>query len=228
MINDILDMAKIEAGRVDVQPTSFNIASIVSAQTDMAKPLVDKKNISLALDIEPNLPPMKQEESRIQQILNNLLSNAIKFTPEGGRITVSVRRLLAVPTPAPNVPPPIAGAAMIQPLQRDMLELKVTDTGVGISEADQLIIFEKFRQAAGATEGGTITREHSGSGLGLSIVREICKMLEGEIHVTSQLGVGSTFTVSLPWVLDSKTRVGSDISADIQQFAQSRVNTMRQ
>jgi signal transduction histidine kinase len=229
MINDILDMAKIEAGRVDLQLTSFNIASIVSAQTDMAKPLVDKKNINLTLEIEPNLSPMKQDESRIQQILNNLLSNAIKFTPEGGRITVSVRLLSAVPTPAPNVPPPIAGAARIQPPSRDMLELKVTDTGVGISEADQLIIFEKFRQgASGMPEGDAMKREHSGSGLGLSIVREICKMLDGEIRVTSQLGVGSTFTVSLPWTLDSKTRVGSDISADIQQFAQQRVNKMGQ
>ena len=229
MINDILDMAKIEAGRVDVQPTSFNIASIVSAQTDMAKPLVDRKNISLTLEVEPNLPPMKQEESRLQQILNNLLSNAIKFTPEGGRITVSVRRLAAVPTPAPNVPPPIAGAAMIQPPKRDMLELKVTDTGVGISEADQLIIFEKFRQGTSAmSEGDTMKREHSGSGLGLSIVREICKMLGGEIGVSSQLGVGSIFTVSLPWVLESRTRSGgSNFSADIQQFAQQRVNTMR-
>ena len=229
MINDILDMAKIEAGRVDVQPTSFSIASIVSAQTDMAKPLVDKKNIGLTLEIEPNLPSMKQEESRIQQILNNLLSNAIKFTPEGGRITISVRRLAAVPTPAPNVPPPIAGAAMIQPLKRDMLELKVTDTGVGISESDQLIIFDKFRQGTSSMlEGDTMKREHSGSGLGLSIVREICKMLEGEITVTSQLGAGSTFTVSLPWTLDSKIRVGSDISADIQQFALNRVNMLRQ
>ena len=228
MINDILDMAKIEAGRAEVQPVSFNIASIVSAQIDMAKPLVDKKNISLTLEIEPYLPPMKQDESRIQQILNNLLSNAIKFTPEGGRITVSIHLLPSVPTPAPNVPPPIAGAAMIQPPKRDMMKLKVIDTGVGISEADQLIIFEKFRQAAGTTEGNTMTREHSGNGLGLSIVREICKMLEGEIRVTSQLGVGSTFTVLLPWVLESKTRIGSDISADIQQFAQNRVNTMRQ
>ena len=116
---------------------------------------------------------------------------------------------------------------MIQPPKRDMLELKVTDTGVGISEADQLIIFEKFRQGASTTEGDTMTREHSGSGLGLSIVREICKMLEGEIRLTSQLGVGSTFSVLLPWVLESKSRVGSDISADIQQFAQNRVNMMR-
>jgi len=228
MINDILDMAKIEAGRVDVQATSFSIASIVSAQTDMAKPLVDRKNISLTLEIDPNFPPMKQEASRIQQILNNLLSNAIKFTPEGGRITVSVRRLAAVPSPAPNVPPPIAGAAMIQPPKRDMLELKVTDTGVGISETDQLIIFEKFRQGTSTmSEGDAMKREHSGSGLGLSIVREICRMLEGEITVTSQLGVGSTFTVSLPWFLDSKSRSDSAISAEIQQFAQSRVNATR-
>ena len=224
MINDILDMAKIEAGRVDVQPTSFSVASIVLAQTDMAKPLIDKKNISLTMEIETNLPPMRQEETRLQQVLNNLLSNAIKFTPEGGRITVSVRRLAAVPTPLPDVPPPIAGAARIQPLKRDMLELKVMDTGVGISEADQLIIFDKFRQGASAmSEGNTITREHSGSGLGLSIVREICKMLEGEISVSSQLGVGSTFTVLLPWELDSKTRIGSDLSADVQQFALNRV-----
>ena len=228
MINDILDMTKIEAGRVDVQPTSFHIASIVSVQTDMAKPLVDRKNISLTTEIEPNLPPMKQEESRIQQILNNLLSNAIKFTPEGGRITVSVRLLSAVPTPAPNVPPPIAGAAMPQPPSRDMLELKVMDTGVGISESDQLIIFEKFRQGASTmSEGDAMKREHSGSGLGLSIVREICKMLDGEITVTSQLGVGSTFTVLLPWVLESRVRTGSNFSADIQQFAQHRVNAMR-
>ncbi|MCL2005814.1 MAG: ATP-binding protein [Planctomycetaceae bacterium] len=228
MINDILDMAKIEAGRADVQPSTFSIASIVSAQTDMAKPLIDKKNIRLLLEIESNLPPMKQEESRIQQILNNLLSNAIKFTPEGGRITVSVRYLAAVPTPAPNVPPPIAGAAMIQPPSRDMLELKVVDTGVGISEADQLIIFEKFRQGTSSAEGNTMTREHSGSGLGLSIVREICKMLDGEIGVSSQLGVGSTFTVLLPWTLDSRPRIGSDISADIQQFALNRVGASRQ
>jgi signal transduction histidine kinase len=227
MINDILDMAKMEAGRVDIQPASFNIASIVSAQMDMARPLVDKKTVSLESSVEPDVPPMKQDESRIQQILNNLLSNAIKFTPEGGRITVSVRRLPAVPSPAPDVPPPIAGAAMIQPLNRDMMELKVIDTGVGISEEEQQIIFEKFRQGTSAmSEGDALKREHSGSGLGLSIVREICKMLEGEIRVESQLGIGSTFTVLLPWVLDQKSRVGSNISAEIQQFAQNRVNKM--
>jgi signal transduction histidine kinase len=228
MINDILDMAKMEAGRMGIQPAVFNIASIVSAQADMAKPLADRKNIALELSVEPNLPPMKQDESRLQQILNNLLSNAIKFTPEGGRITVLIRQLPAVPLPAPDVPPPIAGAARIQPPSRDLLELTVSDTGVGISEEDLQIIFEKFRQGASAmSDGDPMKRKHSGSGLGLSIVREICKMLEGEITVQSQLGTGSVFTVRLPWILEPRPYTGSDMSADIQQFAQHRVNEHR-
>jgi signal transduction histidine kinase len=229
MVNDILDMAKMEAGRMDIQSTTFPIASIIAAQTDMAKPLVDKKNINLEIALKPNLPLMKQDESRLQQILNNLLSNAIKFTPEGGHIKVSAQLLPAVPVPAPNTPAPIAGAAAKPPRNRDMLELKVADTGVGISEEDQLIIFEKFRQGGTTmSEGDTMKREHSGSGLGLSIVKEICKMLEGEISVESQLGIGSTFTVRLPWTLESKTHPGSDISVEIQKFAQNRVSLLRQ
>jgi signal transduction histidine kinase len=224
MINDILDMAKMEAGRMDIQTSSFNIAATVAAQADMAKPLVDRKNIDLETMVETNLPPMKQDESRIQQILNNLLSNAIKFTPEGGRIRLTVQRLPAVPVPVTATPAPIAGAAAKIPRSRDMLEIKVTDTGVGISEEDQLIIFEKFRQGKSTmTEGDAMKREHSGSGLGLSIVKEICKMLEGEIMVESQLGIGSTFTIRLPWVLEPKAKAGSEMMAEIRQFAQNRV-----
>jgi signal transduction histidine kinase len=224
MINDILDMAKMEAGRMDIQTVTFNIAATVAAQSDMAKPLVDRKNIDLETILEPNLPPMKQDESRIQQILNNLLSNAIKFTPEGGRIRLTVQQLPAVPVPATITPAPIAGAAVKIPRSRDMLEIRVTDTGVGISEEDQQIIFEKFRQGKSTmTEGDAMKREHSGSGLGLSIVKEICKMLEGEITVESQLGIGSTFTVRLPWILEPKARAGSEMMAEIRQFAQNRV-----
>ena len=101
-----------------------------------------------------------------------------------------------------------------------MLELKVVDTGVGVSEEDQQIIFEKFRQGK---EGDTMKREHSGSGLGLSIVKEICKMLEGEITIESQLGIGSEFTVRLPWTLEPKARTESEMLVDIQKFAQKRV-----
>ena len=224
MINDILDMAKMEAGRMGVQTTQFNIAATIAAQGDMAKPLVDRKNIDLQVSVEADLPPMKQDESRIQQIVNNLLSNAIKFTPEGGRIKLLVRRLPAVPIPAPPVPAPVGGAAAKPPRNRDMLELKVVDTGVGISEEDQQLIFEKFRQGkSGSPEGDTMKREHTGSGLGLSIVKEICKMLEGEIFVESRLGIGSTFTVRLPWSLESKAQAESEMLADIQQFAKNRV-----
>ncbi|MDR0870427.1 MAG: HAMP domain-containing histidine kinase, partial [Planctomycetaceae bacterium] len=194
------DMAKMEAGQMEVKPAEFNIALTVAAQADMAKPLVDRKNIELETAVEPNLPPVKQDESRIQQILNNLLSNAVKFTPEGGRIKVSVKKV------------------------NTYLLLTVSDTGVGISEEDQQIVFEKFRQGKNsATEGDMMKREHSGSGLGLSIVKEICKMLDGEITLESQLGAGSTFTVRLPWCLEPKRRTNSEMFNEIRQFAQNRV-----
>src|SRR5205085_10250865 len=123
------------------------------------------------------LPPLFQDQGKVQQILNNLLSNAIKFTPEGGRIVVAVRR-------APN---------------GDLL-MAVADTGVGIAEEDQTAIFEKFRQGKSALSGGdAMTREYSGTGLGLSIVKELCKLLGGEVTLVSELGRGSTFTVQLPW-----------------------------
>jgi signal transduction histidine kinase len=222
MINNILDMAKMEAGRMEIKTAPFNIAATVNAQVDMAKPLVDRKNIDLAVTIEPNLPPMKQDESRIQQILNNLLSNAIKFTPEGGRIRVSIQLIPA--KTGMLTPVSIAGSTYKTTKNRDMLELKVSDTGVGISEEDQQIIFDKFRQGKSTmTEGDALKREHSGSGLGLSIVREICKILEGEINVESHLGVGSVFTVRLPWTLESKAKPGSEMLEEIRQFAQHRM-----
>jgi signal transduction histidine kinase len=108
-----------------------------------------------------------------------------------------------------------------------MIEMKVIDTGVGISEEDRLIVFEKFRQGKMVIpEGDTLKRGYSGSGLGLSIVREICRMLEGEITLESKLGIGSTFTVRLPWTLEHKNRAESDMMAEIQQFAMNRVSKM--
>ena len=92
MINDILDLAKIESGKMETRLTDFRIDQVIAAQCDMARPLTEKKNIDLEVNIQPDLPPMHQDQARVQQILNNLLSNAIKFTPEGGRITVSAER----------------------------------------------------------------------------------------------------------------------------------------
>lgn len=178
LINDILDLAKIEAGKMDVRLTEFRIGAAVTAQCDMVRALSEEKNIDLICEVEPDLPVMFQDQSKIQQVLINLLSNAIKFTPEGGRITVSIRRS-----------------------SDDRLLLSVADTGVGIPEEDREIIFEKFRQSSQTVGDRNLTREYSGTGLGLSIVKELCKLLGGEIGFVSDLGRGSTFTVAVPWVL---------------------------
>jgi two-component system, NarL family, sensor histidine kinase BarA len=146
------------------------------------------------------LPPMHQDQARVQQILNNLLSNAIKFTPEGGRITVAVRRD-----------------------ESNFMVLEVSDTGVGIAPEDQQVIFEKFRQGKTAMPGGdAMTREYSGSGLGLSIVKELCKLLGGEVTVFSELGKGSTFTIRLPWVLEEQPRLDAAIIEGFEEFTKQR------
>ncbi|MDO5565505.1 MAG: ATP-binding protein, partial [Planctomycetia bacterium] len=223
MINDILDMTKIDAGRLEIQVSTFAIGEIVLALCDMARPLADKKNLDISPDIEDNLPVICQDATRIQQIVNNLLSNAIKFTPEGGRIQVQVRRIQKLPL----YPQGYGTAAQSGRLQSaiatkliDYLELKVIDSGVGISKEDQEIIFMKFRQGKSSMpEGDAMTREHSGSGLGLSIVRELCKLLEGEVFVESQPGFGSTFIVLLPWQLNPPARSESPMGSEIQKFA---------
>jgi signal transduction histidine kinase len=200
MINDILDLAKMESGKMEVRLTDFQVAQVVAAQCDMARPLAEKKNIDLVADIAADLPPVRQDQARVQQILNNLLSNAIKFTPEGGRVDLRVRRHDA-----------------------DDLVLEVSDTGVGIPEEEQQVIFEKFRQGrVGVDAGDAMTREYSGTGLGLSIVKELCKLLGGEISVASQLGKGSTFTVRLPWTLPEQARPGSPLIEGLDEFSKTR------
>ncbi len=214
MINNILDLAKMDAGRVEPNLSEFKIEAAVLAQCDMAKPLLDKKNLELTTSFEPELPHMQQDEARIQQILNNLLSNAIKFTPEGGRIQIEVRKILHEP-----FTPRILGSSISNADAIPFMQLKVIDSGVGVAEEDRQIIFEKFRQGKSATEGNTMTREYSGSGLGLSIVKELCKLLEGEISLESQPGFGSVFTVLLPWNLEQPVLVESAMQSEIQEFS---------
>ncbi|QDT01805.1 Signal transduction histidine-protein kinase BarA [Rubripirellula lacrimiformis] len=178
MINDILDLAKVEAGKMEVKRSDFDLARLVSAQCDMIHSLSEDKNISLSVQVPGGLPQAHQDPNKLGQIINNLLSNAIKFTPEGGMITVSVTNL-----------------------DRGRFRLEVTDTGVGIAEEDQPIIFEKFRQSRKVLDGEGLTREYSGTGLGLSIVKELAKLLGGEVDFQSELGRGSSFWVTLPWQL---------------------------
>jgi two-component system sensor histidine kinase BarA len=206
MINNILDLAKIESGRVEIRLTDFPIQQVVAAQCDMARPLSEKKNIDLETEIPQGLPPMHQDQARVQQVLNNLLSNAIKFTPEGGRITVSVRRN-----------------------HDEELEMNVADTGVGIAEEDQQLVFEKFRQGgAGPHSGDAMTREYSGTGLGLSIVKELCRLLDGEVTVQSELGKGSTFTVRIPWVLQRQPPLDSPMADGFEEFTRAGLEFHRE
>ncbi len=183
LINDILDLAKIEAGKMEVRPEDVRIADLCEGQLNMFRPLAQKKNIDLRSQVDENIPPVRQDPVKLQQILSNLLSNAIKFTPEGGRVLLK---------------------AEADPLH---VLLTVTDTGVGIAPEDQELVFERFRQA-----GNPLTREHAGTGLGLSIVRELSKLLGGEVTLRSELGRGSTFTVRLPLQLSAEPRLDFDLA----------------
>ncbi len=184
MINDILDLAKIEAGKMEVRVTTFAVESVVSAQCDMVRPLAERKRIDLVHDVGPGLEAVEQDQAKVQQILANLLSNAVKFTPEGGRVDVVAR------LDEPEAGPPRTFC------------IDVRDTGVGIAEDEQQAIFEKFRQGHVFQGDDAMTREFSGTGLGLSIVRELCRLLGGDVSLESQLGRGSKFTVSLPLRLE--------------------------
>lgn len=198
MINDILDLAKIEAGKMAVRPTEFPLAAIISAQCDMVRPLAERKNIDVDYVVSDEIGPVFQDQGKVQQILGNLLSNAVKFTPEGGRILV---RATLERSPADR--------------SGGMLVIDVEDTGVGIADEEQQVIFEKFRQSRLFRSGDdAMTREFSGTGLGLSIVRELCRLLGGDVSLTSELGRGSTFTVQLPARLSARqvTEPGSSDS----------------
>jgi signal transduction histidine kinase len=198
MINDILDLAKVESGKMEIRPSEFKINALVAQLCEMTRPLAEKKNIDLDSDASPTLPPLRQDQAKVQQILNNLLSNAIKFTPEGGRIFVSAQR-------------DDAGD----------LRLKVADTGIGISPDEQQLVFEKFRQGSSAHDGDTMTREYSGTGLGLSIVRELCRLLGGDVSLESELGKGSTFTVRLPWHLSESPRLDAQLREDLEVLSRT-------
>jgi signal transduction histidine kinase len=176
-INNLLDLAKMEAGKMDVRLSEFRLDAVIHSECERFLPETEDKNIELSVQIENDLPLVFQDQAKVQAILTNLLSNAVKFTPEGGRVVVGARGR-----------------------DNGMIEMWVTDTGVGIAEADREIIFEKFRQGSSVLGQDGLTREYSGTGLGLSIVKELCKLLGGEISVESELGKGSTFRVILPWM----------------------------
>ncbi len=205
LINDLLDLAKIEAGKLVLREEKVSVADVCEAMANFMRPLAQKKNITLELSVAPDMPLIMTDPGRFQQILYNFLSNAIKFTPTEGRVAIVARiepvthgsaaphplaaaqPAVAPPDPTPDAPPPPA------PADSSAIRVSVTDTGPGISAEDQKIIFEKFRQL-----DGSVTRHHSGSGLGLAIARELAGMLGGHIELASVLGKGTTFSLIVP------------------------------
>jgi signal transduction histidine kinase len=168
LINDILDLSKIEAGRMELELTDFNLPAALDNAATLVRERAGRHGITLRTAVDERLGQVRADERKIRQVALNLLSNAIKFTPEGGRIEVA-----AVP-------------------KDGSVEVSVSDTGVGIAPEDQQAVFEEFRQV------GTAEKKAEGTGLGLTLCRKFIELHGGRIWVKSQVGVGSTFTFTIP------------------------------
>jgi len=168
LINDILDLSKIEAGRMELELTDFDLHATLDNALTLVRERAGRRGIALVLTVDERLAQVRADERKVRQVVLNLLSNAIKFTPEGGGIHVR-----AVPVDG-------------------MVEISVRDTGVGIAPEDQEAIFEEFRQV------GTAAKKVEGTGLGLALSRKFVDLHGGRIWVTSQVGTGSAFTFTIP------------------------------
>jgi HAMP domain-containing protein/signal transduction histidine kinase/CheY-like chemotaxis protein len=183
LINDILDLSKVEAGKMDVHPAPIVLADVCDYVESAFGPLAEQQGLELVVDLDEGvLPAVVTDEQRLQQVLKNLLSNAMKFT-ERGSVSLKVHR--AVPA-APFGVPTLDDAEQV-------VAFSVTDTGIGVPPDKLKLIFEAFQQA-----DGTTSRKYGGTGLGLSISREIARLLGGAIAVESEAGRGSTFTLYVP------------------------------
>jgi signal transduction histidine kinase/uncharacterized protein YigA (DUF484 family) len=189
LINTVLDIAKIEAGRMDVQVGKFQIKPLIELVISTTQPLIRQEKVEIRTEIEVNVPLLHSDQEKLKQILMNLMSNAAKFTHEGS-ITIRARA---------------EGAALV---------VSVADTGIGISPEAQDKVFEEFQQADTST-----TREYGGTGLGLSISRSLARLLGGNLTVESQEGAGSTFTIRIPLVYvagDAQQQEGETLLQQIQ------------
>jgi len=169
LINDILDLSKIEAGRMDLEVSSFHLPTAISNAMTLIRERAQRHSIHLGLDVDQRLGEFHADERKFKQILLNLLSNAVKFTPDGGRVDVSAK------------------------LDTTCVAIAVKDTGIGIAPEDQAVVFEEFKQV-----GRDYTRKAEGTGLGLALTKRFVELHGGEISLASHPGKGSTFTVTLP------------------------------
>ncbi len=185
LINDVLDLAKIEAGHMQIKPEPLNLADLLADLTKGLQPMAEQNGLVLGTRIAPEVPEtIISDRARLQQILRNLVTNALKFT-EQGYVDIHV-----VCTPAE------------QSAAEDMLQICVTDTGVGIAEDQHERIFQAFQQI-----DGSISRQYGGAGLGLAIARQLAEVLGGGIYLRSAPGQGSSFTVEIPLKLAATTEI---------------------
>jgi signal transduction histidine kinase/HAMP domain-containing protein/CheY-like chemotaxis protein len=182
LINDILDLSKVEAGRMDVRPKDLPLAKLLNYVEATFQPLAADRGLDLRIEVDDDVPrELFSDEQRLQQILRNLLSNAVKFTPEG-EVELHVRR-----------EPPEGYAEESLRESEAVVAFAVRDTGIGIPPEQLSVIFDAFQQS-----DGTTSRKYGGTGLGLSISRRIATMLGGRIDAESEQGSGSTFTLRIP------------------------------
>ena len=169
LINDILDLSKVEAGRMELERSTFDLPSAISNAMALIRERAQRHDISLAMQVDAKLGEIVADERKLKQILLNLLSNAVKFTPDGGRIVVRAD------------------------IEDQGVAISVQDSGIGIAAADQEAVFEEFRQV-----GRNYTSKQEGTGLGLALTRRFVELHGGMITVQSELAQGSTFTFRLP------------------------------
>jgi adenylate cyclase len=171
LINQVLDLSKIEAGKLELNPQTVQLAPLIDEVVGTARQLAEQNKNRLVVDAQENLGALTVDPMRLRQILLNLLSNACKFT-KAGEVTLRARRVVN---------------------GRDWIELAVADTGIGMTAEQQAKLFEEFSQA-----DRTTAQRFGGTGLGLAITRKLARMMGGDVTVTSELGKGSVFTVRLP------------------------------
>ena len=169
LINDILDLSKVEAGSMQLYVVEFDVTSALQNALTLVRERAQRQGIKLALHVDPALQTFRADERKFKQIMLNLLSNAVKFTPSGGYVDIAARHV------------------------NSALEVAVSDTGVGIAPHDQQAVFEEFRQV-----GDDYTRKAEGTGLGLSLTLRLIELHGGTLLLQSELGKGSTFTFTLP------------------------------
>jgi signal transduction histidine kinase len=176
LINDVLDLSKIEAGKMELDLSCFDLGLLLEHSATLVRERAQRHGLALELEVDDGLAEWVADARKVKQVVVNLLSNAVKFTPNGGRVSVRARHLNGVNSRA-----------------GEWAEVSVSDTGVGIAPADQALVFEEFRQAS-----GDVLRKAEGTGLGLALVKRFVELHGGEVTLDSEPGRGSTFRFTLP------------------------------